>query len=454
MGKTSGKAMAPANGPIEGGMTTRIDAGHPANGAGETPAAGNVSPVDVSPGDAAEPMELAPVDPVTAEALPTEAVQLASYFAARQGELDHREAEVHARQAALEQELRQAQMWLAEREEELAAREAKCDSQVRDVERRLERVVQADAIRGKHDESRTDGAHAAPPPRRDVSRLAPVARDDQAAVRERTALRRAADLALQLSHTQKRLRDAEERLVEQEHGQQMAAAAAVDQRQHRLDEAEGLLAQEQQQVAAAKELLAVDRQSWVAKMQAEGEQLEQQRSQWQREREQQRSALQSQHEQQQRRQEALEASRQELLALHRETLEVRLATEELWAQISSRTAPATLTQSLAMLRSRLAESYRGEIGQLEQQQHSLATLRDALAGQLEQIKRDREQFLGWARQREEEIERQASRLVAREQELDSQELRFDTQATQWREEQRTLQARVRQLLAHRDVTPV
>ena len=57
--------------------------------------------------------------------------------------------------------------------------------------------------------------------------------------------------------------------------------------------------------------------------------------------------------------------RTDLLRIQRETLEMRLVTEELWVRISSVAPAASLTQSLARLRAQLSENYRLQAAEAE-----------------------------------------------------------------------------------------
>ena len=77
----------------------------------------------------------------------------------------------------------------------------------------------------------------------------------------------------------------------------------------------------------------------------------------------------------------LEELRAELGRMHRETLEIRLATEELWVQVSGVAPPAVLTRSLGQIRARLADHYRLAGSELDEQKEELQTIRCELAEQ-------------------------------------------------------------------------
>ena len=110
---------------------------------------------------------------------------------------------------------------------------------------------------------------------------------------------------------------------------------------------------------------------------------------------------------------ALEQLRGELGRMHRETLEIRLATEELWAELSGDAPPAALTRSLGHIRTKLADHYRLANAELHQRKEELERLRDQLARQYEKLVEQKRQFDGWSAGCREEAESQSERLSAR-----------------------------------------
>ena len=113
--------------------------------------------------------------------------------------------------------------------------------------------------------------------------------------------------------------------------------------------------------------------------------------------------------------------RDELTRMHRETLEIRLATEELWVQLSGAAPPAALTRSLGRIRTRLAEQYQQANAELAEQKTELESVRSQLIEQHETLRVQKQRFDQWLVHRQEELEQQASCLVAREQELIARE---------------------------------
>ncbi len=115
--------------------------------------------------------------------------------------------------------------------------------------------------------------------------------------------------------------------------------------------------------------------------------------------------------------------RSDLLRIQRETLEMRLVTEELWVQMSSVAPAAALTQSLARLRSQLAENYRLQAAEAEMQRREAEQLTSAVAKQHQQLLTQKQEWQKSAGAEQRQIETQAARLAAREEEVNRQQER-------------------------------
>ena len=144
---------------------------------------------------------------------------------------------------------------------------------------------------------------------------------------------------------------------------------------------------------------------------------------------------------------ALHQLQEELRGSQREMLEMRLATEEIWAQLSGALAPASLTRSISQVRAKLADHYRQTIDELAQRSEQFELVRRDLAQQLDALEQQREELQAWAERRQADIEEQAARLVAREQELDRQQQHYEQMESRWHMERADYQAEIRQLLA-------
>ncbi len=142
--------------------------------------------------------------------------------------------------------------------------------------------------------------------------------------------------------------------------------------------------------------------------------------------------------------------RGDLLRIQRETLEMRLATEELWIQMSSVAPAAVLTQSLARLRAQLAENYRLQAAEVETQRREAEQLTAAVAKQHQQLLAQKQEWQQSAGAEQRQIELQAARLAAREEEFNRQQEReyhaqqeLETDRRRLELENRRLQAELR-----------
>ena len=131
---------------------------------------------------------------------------------------------------------------------------------------------------------------------------------------------------------------------------------------------------------------------------------------------------------------ALDQLRADLARMHRETLEIRLATEELWAELSHDAPPAALTRSLGRIRTKLADHYRMANSELHQRKLELEQLRDQLAEQYQRLLKQKLQFEVWSGECREEVERQSQRLLARDHEIDRHAAELQEQTRQWQTE--------------------
>lgn len=146
---------------------------------------------------------------------------------------------------------------------------------------------------------------------------------------------------------------------------------------------------------------------------------------------------------------ALEQLRTELARMHRETLEIRLATEELWVQLSGVAPPAALTSSLSGIRSKLADHYRFANAELQEQKQELESIRRQLVEQYDKVVRQKQYYDRWAQQHQQDAEADASRLAARETELQQLQAELADRSRQWQAQRLNFEQQIRQLTAER-----
>jgi len=351
----------------EAPVKARIDAAHEISKKETADEAAAQQPITQQQGLTEEPS----CDTIAAQ-LRTQAGQLASHLRARQKELDHREAQVNARLAQLDRSTCAARLWLREREAELNLRDKRLGEQQSELQKRLERLAAAEAVRRKRNPSED------PPSPPDAKT------EDRAEV---------------LQSKQDQLAEAEARLAE--------ARAETQEFQQQLRKTRRDL----------EENWRAEQRRWTARQQQAKAKLERQRK-----------AVQHRSNQVDESHAALQQLRAELGRMHRETLEIRLATEELWIQLSGVAPPASLTRSLGRIRTKLADHYRQANAELKSRKEELETVRHQLAEQYEELVERKSNFDKWAMRHQEEVEQQAARLIAREKQLARKEAQLTDDA--------------------------
>lgn len=349
-----------------------------------------IDPPHDTEGVAAEsPMPL-PADEPADEQVRLQADQLAVLLRNRQKELDHREAELNSRIARLDSDTRAARLWLSQRETELAARTeelAKREEALREQEEALHKQEEEQA---KHSTVQPDQLWQA----------------ETSAAQQMELLRR------------RQIENADRQLAETQAEIEKLREQLLSQQRSLTDET------------------AVLREKMAAEHRAAMDDLEHKRK-----------TVQRRADQVDRSRAALKQLRSELGRMHRETLEIRLATEELWIQLSGAAPPAALTRSLGRIRSKLAEQYREANAELIEERKELEAIREQLTKQHETLMKQKRRFERWVGGCQEECQQQASRLIAREEQVHREEIQFQEQTRYWQEERLKYQLQLRQLRA-------
>ena len=135
--------------------------------------------------------------------------------------------------------------------------------------------------------------------------------------------------------------------------------------------------------------------------------------------------------------------RQQVLDVHRETIEMRMATEQLWQRLTQGNSVAELTQPLSSLRAQLVDEFQLARDERADQEKQLRELATKLDNRQQQLRQQRTELNQWLERRNTGVEEQAARLVARELELDMQERDLRDRQLAWRDERRELQTRLR-----------
>ncbi|HTQ39400.1 MAG TPA: hypothetical protein VMJ32_10245 [Pirellulales bacterium] len=354
-----------------------------------------------------------------------QAQQLAAHLDIRQRDLDRREAELHARLAQHESTVRNARLWFQERNNELLERQ----SQIDEREQRLNsQIVQFD----EHSEANNASAQAAFRMQREQTESL-SAQQDELALRDLELQRRQGELdecALQLTQRQQQCEAREQKL---------------SQREQRLETNEAALARAQVECDDRRRQIEQERAEMMARVEARQTRLIDQHRRAEIELQQQREALDARSEYLARRGSAMDQLRDELLRIHRETLEMRLATQELWAQMSDLAPQASLEQSLARLRTQLAENYRMQSGEAAAQQKEAKELAVKITQQFDRLAEQKRAWQQWAVDEQRQIELQAAGLAARETELQRNEEQLRDEQQRWDSQRHELQSEIRRL---------
>jgi hypothetical protein len=349
----------------------------------------------------------------------TQAHQLAGALRRRQEELDRREANLHAQAEQLEQETRGARLWWQDQLEELARREAELARQAEELRCREELVEKADDECPTYnveyptsndsmpdalgstldvDGSTLDVGESAPTDADDASRAAAGMAELES--RREALLRGEALLAEELSAAGQQRAELEAAAATHRQQAQAAQAEAAEERRRATEELE------HKRLAIAREM----------------DRLEARRGE-------------------------LEHLRDELRAAQRETLEVRLATEELWSQLSGAVPAASLTRAIGRIRQRLTDQYRLAASDLEDQKRELESLRGRLQQHHDRLARRQQDLQQWFERRQAELHEQTERLAAREEELSQERSAIDALRQHWHLDRCRLHGELRELLA-------
>jgi hypothetical protein len=390
------------------------------------------------------------------EQLQLEAAQLAEHLRERLAEVDRREGRLNAREAQLESDLRTSRMWLSERQAEFQDREAELLQRIEEHQERAE-------LRGQEVET---GVLAAEALQTEFSQREEQLRllEDELRQRRMEIDRQAAALAQEQYAWQQELHKAQRRLADefQRQADQLAAereqmAADLErtfgEREEQVSSAEFLLNEQAEQLDRERTALLADRQAWEEQKARQRQAVDELRSATEAELADRRLRQEARQEWIERQKAGLEQVRDEALALHRQSLEMRLVAEQLWSQINGTMAAAEATRAMAQLRLKLAEQYRVEEEQLAARRSELLRLGEQIAEQHRELSQLKSGVREWAAARQAEIEQQAAALVERELTLDAQQQGFLKARHQWDCERRSYQQQIRELTSQLRAEP-
>jgi chromosome segregation ATPase len=340
---------------------------------------------------------LAGRDPVgLIDQLQRQALELGQRLQVQQSDLDRREAEFHARIAKVENQLRTARLVCAEREQELN-----------------EKLLEADAAAAN---SALGPAAVANFRRVDAAETVPVPMPASSRARSGIPI---VNPTLNGTHWETRLAELEksERLL-----QSQLAQVAFDRR--KLDAERAALVEARQRQKEVSTAAVAE-----SKLKFEQELLR----------------LQTWSQQLDRRKLAVDQLHQEASRMYREALEMRLCTEQLWAEINEATSPAESTQRISELRCKLMDQFHLANQQASEQKEELEALIERLESHQETLRQQRDELRHWIARRHAEIEVDAEKLLNRERELDRQDAEIARLKSAWSEQRHEYEQKIRRL---------
>lgn len=377
-------------------------------------------------------LELDETMAVREEQLEHQAGQLASHLQEQLRELEHREALQNARSAELDNEFRRARLWiteksaeLTERENAVVAKEVKLGHQQHGVER--------PSLVGERE------AALAERERQFEAKEYHIRERRQFIEREAAALHHARQEWERFQEEEQSDLTSERAIIRQE------LEAELNARAEALSQGESLLADHTRELERDRQTLTTQRADWQRQKAEESEAIALLRHRTEAELEQRRTRLVTREATLDQQQAALDQLRGEITAAHRQSIEMRLIAEQLWAQVQGRMPPVEITQSIAQLRLKLGEQYRLEQQGLAEQKRELLALAEKVAEQSMAHRNQRHELQTWFAAREAEIESHAQSLVIHEQHLLEQSDQFRQTENRWNSERRQLEQELREM---------
>jgi hypothetical protein len=301
-------------------------------------------------------------------------------------------------------------------------------------------------------------------------------RDREAAARdiaeEREELQREQQLIdcrrrFQEEHLQRTMRDFEQNQLAFRVEQQQARTRMVESesqlllRRQQLDRIRRLLDEREQSVNRDQQWLKTERRGLEIRLQQERDSLRTEKANWNATRTEQNAELQRQQEQLQLHAAALETRRQQLDVMayqvedaQRENLELRLAVEESYAQLTRTVGEEATREKVEKAQTLLAEHYRNSRDTFYIQRQELEQLQARMATERTDLLFERKTLAEWVASEEQ-------RLAEHDRELDQQRVALVEREAAWRQaadrwQQEKLQAEtiIRNLLRQLDETTV
>ena len=155
--------------------------------------------------------------------------------------------------------------------------------------------------------------------------------------------------------------------------------------------------------------------------------------------------LKDRHDSLNRKQLQLEKLHDEITKLHREALEMRIATEQAWTQMATLGNDSNAAETLAGLRRRLDDNYRVSNDELTRRHSEVQEVRTHIQEQEARLRIQIRDAQLWIDRRWNELEARDANLSVRETEVDQRETEFDRQARLWQRQREEYRYEIEEL---------
>jgi len=243
--------------------------------------------------------------------------------------------------------------------------------------------------------------------------------------------------------------------IEQQQGQleleQTAALGLL--RRVQLDHYRELLEERERSVVRERQLLSNSREELESEINGSRERHRREREVWEEQRQAQRAEIRRQQgvlalhaENLEGRRERLDKLRAELEQTHQSTLEMRMAVEEAWAQLSQSAGPDVARERLDAAREAFPEHFHQLQEAISLQRQELEDARAELRDQQAQMSTTRQEFDEWLAGHEDRIREWEARLAEGSDELETRESGWRSARESWTQEKLEAEAVIRDLL--------
>lgn len=236
-------------------------------------------------------------------------------------------------------------------------------------------------------------------------------------------------------------------------GQLEEGEAIIRLRQSQLDRVRALLEERERSVNREREMLFKSQRAFEQFTEHDRERIKLEREEWDREQGGQLADLRRQQDMLalhannlEGRRERLDKLRAELEETHRTTLEMRMAIEEAWAQMTQACGVDVAQQRLDQAQQQLSGHYRGLRDALIEQRHELDEMRQLFQTQRDEFRAEQQTLSEWAASQERSLREREGDLQTQAEQLNVRESAWRSASQRWINEKIEAEAVIRDLL--------